>query len=202
MISKSKLENLLAILERDTKVLVRAPPGSGKTSMAQLFGAYCIDLGHPVYSVTFAAFKEIQKDSVNDFFREYWNEDGLRTSLTAIMERAFKLPAGAKKPILIVDEGQAWYVSKAKAESGFWAAMNTKSANLLFLCFSAFGDSSNTANVGTPLDFNSYLSFPLLGLCLDDTQEVARRVFNSRTHAPPRFQRTLKQLHRHTKGHP
>jgi len=195
-ISKETIAKLLQTLVNSRLVLLRAPPGSGKTTMAETLGVHCAEVGYSVYIITLLGYSPNDHKSVDDYFRSYWtvhqNVD-ISTTFSAIRERALQLKAQDKPLILILDEAQIWY-----GMDHFWNQVKDTS-NILLFCFSAFGHRGEIDGIGTPLEIKKFLGFPELQLSEHQIQEIAQKI--KRDYSWSLHLSALKLLHSRTNGH-
>ena len=197
------LEKIRRVVCDQKFVLLRAPPGSGKTSMAEAFQNHCVSLGHPVFHLTLLRFQKNQHLSYDEFFRSYFDQQGgvsLRTSFSAIFTRASQRSDEDLPLVLILDESQRWF---GGVMSEFFARVKDGLAHMVCLCFSAFGDSGNTGPTGSPLEIRCHLGFPELQLDLLRLQDVIKKIKN---HGDEPFtwdvsDRVMKKILHHSNGH-
>ena len=192
VIHEAKLQSLLADLQRNHLVLLRAPPGPGKSTMAQLFTVYCANQGHHVYSLSLKDFEPLLHPTTDDYFRTCWGDyDGvsITTTFTAILKRAAAQDPLKPFPILILDESQVWFGNVMRA---FWSKLN-----LLALCFSAFGHAADASTLGAPITFAQYLGFPQLRLSKEDVIQIAGTMKSNKN---PVFPGVMELLHARANG--
>ena len=196
LIHEARLQSLLADVLRHRLLLLRAPPGSGKSSLAQIFAIYCANQGHPVYSLSLKDFEPALHPTTDDYFRTCWSDyDGtsLTTTFTAILKRAEAQDPRNPSPILILDESQVWF---GKIMPAFWSKLKG-CENLLSLCFSAFGHAADASTLGTPIQFDHYLGFPQLQLSKEDVIQIAGTMKSNKN---PVFPDVMELLHARTNG--
>jgi len=181
VIHEVTLRKLLVTLLDDKaegKVLVRAPPGSGKTTMAETFANFCVEQGYVVYSLTLLGFTIKKHQDADGFFSSYddWRLGALsvQTSLSTIIDRAKSRPDD-KPLILIIDEVQIWYDDDMKT---FWQTTFKKPVpGLKTLFFAAYGDARDSAGTGTPPQIGKCVrGIELLRISLNDAKEMATRM--------------------------
>ena len=172
-ISRPKFAGLCEKLLAEGLVLFRAPPASGKTTMVQDFGTYCVSEGHPVYHLTLLKYQSTM--DYDDYFRTFWdsgdNSIVLRTTFTAIEKRASLLKDIDPAIILIIDEGTIWW---GNIMESFWSAVKVRHWKLKVLVFAAFGTPGEVGTLGAPIEFSGFLGIPELQLSLEDIRQVRK----------------------------
>ena len=102
----TKFDIMLALLRKgDGTLVIKSPPGSGKTTMAQAFCKYHEERGHIVYFVTLLGSDNKTSD---DFWKASWGR-GEGVTFKDVCDRAAGLDPKAEPIFVIIDETQKWY---------------------------------------------------------------------------------------------
>lgn len=159
-----KCKTLYKKLSEKGKMLIKSPPGSGKTFMGMLFMFYCEQfIKKEKIKVSYI---NCETHNQNDFLENLQKKSGYKLmDLKNISEG---------NHIIIVDETQRLY--------GFTELFNTiktcsetKSCYVKFLCLSAYADiRANTSEESTPLCFDSEntISLPFLRYDEEEYEEL------------------------------
>ena len=181
-ISDLHLDSILRYVFEERLVLFRAPPGSGKTSMAEAFQNYSVSCGFSVYHVSLIPFQQQIHQTYDKYFAAYygnWGNVSISTTFSAILNRASERKEGDPPLILILDESQCWF---GNVMPTFWARFKELPKGLVCLCFSAFGDQGNPGPIGSPVEIRGYLGFPELQLNFDQLQDVVKKIATTTLH--------------------
>jgi len=205
-IPAAKFDRMMELLrESDGKLVIKSPPGSGKTTLAQ---AFCKHLEEQGYLVYFVSLLGSDKTSTDDFWKGSWAEgDGV--TFKDVCNRAALLDENADnttiKPIFVViDETQKWYLGRSE----FWELVKKKPKKLHCVFFAAYGGVriNGAVATGSPADVG-WVSLYFDHLQLDDTgieviaKYYSKRNLNANANGLVFFPSTRKLLRELSSGH-
>lgn len=137
-------------------IMVRAPPASGKTSVAQLLYLHLFESHVDKLPVLLNCLKFDKKKRVEEQFAL---QSGLKMTMREVL-----VALEGKDLIIIVDEAQLLYSS---IETDIWDNLKSGSADNLFLVFfAAYGEKVRNSETSTPYEFPKAAMFGLKSLLL------------------------------------
>ena len=151
-------------LDQEKVLLLRSPPGSGKTSFAVRFGEYLREHGFSAYYINVARF--------DNQVTKYRSLDDIWTDLFGLTFWEFCAAVGDDFTYIIMDEAQTWYPANVPREvkdqlDRFWGGVksgfkpqqrvglgisNLGLTGVRLLCLAGYGE-ANLGGHATPLEF-------------------------------------------------
>lgn len=143
-----KCKKLCEKLDRERLVLVKSPPGSGKTSLSRLVQFY---VGRKLEKkVLYLVRQDVKKSGET--------HEQMADNILSLINQKTKYDDREKKHewLFIIDEAQAYF---SDAFQKLWEYIKTcteRFVGLWFLCLSTYADiSASTSRINTPLVFNA-----------------------------------------------
>lgn len=156
-ISRSNLvQTLLHAALSLRAIFIRAPPASGKTSLAQLLHMHLLDTNLDVLPVLLNCIKFDKDQSFEDQFS---TQSGLPMGLLDICK------ATDNVVVVIIDESQLLY-SRIRTEIWDWLKELKVPDNLRLVFFAAYGEKVRGMEISTPFEFAADAIFGLHDLYL------------------------------------
>lgn len=126
-------------------VLIRAPPASGKTSIAQLLYLYLFESDQNMLPILMNGLK---LDKTRTFDDQFVSQSGLAASMLQVQDGS-----EGKQVIIIIDEAQLLYSTINRV---FWDWLKSHLddvGNLYFVFFAAYGENVRDSETSTPFEF-------------------------------------------------
>jgi 6-pyruvoyl-tetrahydropterin synthase len=176
-----KCQQVSKLLGDKTVVLLRAPPYSGKSSLATLMRQCAPSYGYmAVYSISLLSFNNNSEMTLSEYFNK---QTGASLDDLFLCQPPSRMD---HKELVIIDETQKLY---KKGNDMFWQQLkehmnqDTRRNNAChFLLLSAYGESpminSSGLFTGTPIQFTSFLDMSFMWLTNEEFTEMIQK-YNS-----------------------
>ena len=165
-ISEERLAKFEEWMKNNPVGLLRSPPSSGKTTLAQLLEGYLSNKGRRVVRISMLRLVGQERELEHaDYFNEFWKER-VKTTWTECSDCEAQTD-------IIIDEAQVLY----DKVPFFWARLKSlmqadgRNPNLRVLLLSMYGDRC-LLGIATPLDFPSTLGLDDLRLLRPEFDQV------------------------------
>jgi hypothetical protein len=149
--------------------LLRSPPRSGKTTLADILGDYLCNKGNTVVSISMLNLQTLDGKKDAEAFDAYWKESGAEMTWTACVE--CKTPTD-----VLIDEAQVLYGSVTFFWNKIKYIKQRKSyypyLRVLFLSMYGYSGVGTADAAYTPVDFDSALGLDDLRIRRDEFEKI------------------------------